>query len=729
MKKIFVSVLFLLPFFAGCASNDKCASCADAMDDPGQIPDVIEEIKMNFSQEEKKFWEDFNAFLKKSEDLDYEGLKELFYKEKNYVASPSFDPAGAEYFDLVDGKFDLTEKEKGLFGKNGAYGYDDIFTKDLPVIVTTDSIMESVHKSYDIILKDIEESFLIPLLGVILEQSHAKIEAFDGSEGGAPEEALHDMDVFFTVARSLLDGGKKESLTGADETVSVVLKAVEAEQIAVLDLFGRPQKLDFSQFKPRGHYTKSDELKRYFKAMIWLGRTEFQIDKYMRDLLDSYLIYRLVADSGSLPLWKKFNDVIEVMIGKSDSMNMPGMEEFIEEAGIKDFADITGDFEALSAKIQEGDYGKQLICSQIIATDPYSSEPTPLPRVFLFMGQRFTVDSYVFSNVVYDRIVFKGSKQMRMMPSPLDAWFVLGNQETLPLLEGEIGMWNYGKNLAVLRFLTDQYDSSFWDSSMYNVWLDALRLLDEDTTAGDYPQAMKTLSWQEKMLNAQLASWAELRHDTILYVKQSYTGEVCEYPDAYVEPYPAFFERLEKYAVKSEEAFKGLDISIEGGKNWVKENIIAYFKNLDGVMAKLKVIAQKEVAGEGLSQEETAFLKEANKKYNMCGSPPFSGWYPSLFYSANSDTSVFEYDPTIADVHTDTNSQQILHVGTGMANLMVIAVDTKCAKKVYAGPVFSYYEYVTENMQRLTDEEWLTMTLAKDPARPWWTADFIAGPE
>ena len=34
---------------------------------------------------------------------------------------------------------------------------------------------------------------------------------------------------------------------------------------------------------------------------------------------------------------------------------------------------------------------------------------------------------------------------------------------------------------------------------------------------------MQTTAWQDKELNITLASWAELRHDTILYVKQSYT--------------------------------------------------------------------------------------------------------------------------------------------------------------------------------------------------------------
>jgi len=55
---------------------------------------------------------------------------------------------------------------------------------------------------------------------------------------------------------------------------------------------------------------------------------------------------------------------------------------------------------------------------------------------------------------------------------------------------------------------------------------------------------------QQRVLNGQLGSWAELRHNTVLYVKESYTGmPVCEYPDAYVEPNPTFFARVVAFAI------------------------------------------------------------------------------------------------------------------------------------------------------------------------------------
>ena len=53
------------------------------------------------------------------------------------------------------------------------------------------------------------------------------------------------------------------------------------------------------------------------------------------------------------------------------------------------------------------------------------------------------------------------------------------------------------------------------------------------------PKSTRTEGWARRTLLTQLGSWSELRHDTILYAKQSYsTYVVCEFPDAYVDPYP-----------------------------------------------------------------------------------------------------------------------------------------------------------------------------------------------
>jgi hypothetical protein len=298
--------------------------------------------------------------------------------------------------------------------------------------------------------------------------------------------------------------------------------------------------------------------------------------------------------------------------------------------------------------------------------------------------------------------------------------FVLGFQETLPLLKEELDTWHYAQNLHVLKFLVDSYDTDFWTRNMYNVWLDAIRALADDTSGETYPEAVRTLEYAHKMMHTGLASWAELRHDTILYVKQSYSGVACDYPDGYVEPFPAFFNRVATFAATSAELLGTLDLPF----GWGPGSAIAYFGKLETAAKTLEGIASKELLQQPRTPDETAFLKSTVVEDSMCGAAPFSGWYTDLFYNGNDMT--FQFDPTIADIHTDPNSGSVLHIGTGRANAMVLVADTSCGLKAYVGPVSSYYEDIEGNYTRLTDEEWAArLDMAPPPPRPDWTAGFL----
>ena len=48
----------------------------------------------------------------------------------------------------------------------------------------------------------------------------------------------------------------------------------------------------------------------------------------------------------------------------------------------------------------------------------------------------------------------------------------------------------------------------------------------------------------------------------------------------------------------------------------------------------------------------------------------------------------------------------ILHVATGSPRLMTVVVDTPDGTRACVGAVSSYYEVVTEDFDRLTDERW-----------------------
>jgi len=224
-------------------------------------------------------------------------------------------------------------------------------------------------------------------------------------------------------------------------------------------------------------------------------------------------------------------------------------------------------------------------------------------------------------------------------------------------------------------------------------------------------------------MQAGLASWAELRHDMILYAKQSYSGVVCDYPDGYVEPFPEFFKRVATFAQTSSALMDSLVLPCGSGKSLAKN----YFSKLEFAATTLVGIAEKELKQEPRTPDETAFIKSTVIEEGMCGGPPFTGWYSDLFYMVGDLT--FDFDPTVADVHTDPKSASILHVATGFANAMLMVVETSCGMKAYVGPVSSYYEHVEGQFIRLTDDDWKSrMKTEPLPPRPEWTAGFVVQP-
>jgi hypothetical protein len=281
-----------------------------------------------------------------------------------------------------------------------------------------------------------------------------------------------------------------------------------------------------------------------------------------------------------------------------------------------------------------------------------------------------------------------------------------------------------------MRVLVDDHGDAFWGANLYNQWLGALRALSRTGAEASAPLAVaSTEAWGRRTLNAQLASWAELRHDTILYAKQSYTtGASCEYPDALVEPSPAFFARLKAYAAKGSEVMTALGETAPA----YGQSPTGYFAHLGEVAGMLEEMATQQEQGIPFTEAQMAFVNQTVKLVQGCSVAPAgaTGWYPSLFYGVNS----IDFSPTIADVHTQPTDEagnevgRVLHVGTGNARLMVLTANTCTGPRAYAGLVSSYFEEVTEDWKRLDDPTWEKrfMTGGTPPTDVPWLSRLIA---
>ncbi len=663
----------------------------------------------------------------------------------------------ALFADSIVKKYSLTEHERSLIEKHGfmvterkkypSFGsaYDEIFHNDLPVFVSTDAILHAIHMSYDAILKDVEERIIIAKLDSLLEKLHhqllplsVKYEAYP-----AMKQMLRDADVYFTVPRKLLGSNALPVFIENTALVDSMLNFVALEKPADYPLFSSvSRKIDFSQFTVRGHYTQSIKLKKYFQAMIWLGRTEMYLiapvnsippqneADIQRQTIDALLVEEAAERSNSYPSLEEIDGIIRFFVGESDNVTLPNIHTLRHSANIDSACTLlnTNTFKVFQDTLKQKSYAFQRILSQIILSDPYSPDDIQPASAFMLFGQRFVIDSYVTGNVVYDKIKFNERKVWRALPSRYDVLFSLGNNAAAQLLESELLQFHYASNLAALRYLVDSYETEFWQSTLYNNWLQSIRTLVPPADRTALPAFMKTAAWWQEKMNTQLASWAQLRHDNLLYAKQSYTGGiVCSFPESYVEPIPEFYEAVRVFASVAEEKFKLFP--------WSDGVIVDYWRHLKATADTLKMIAQKELQQTALQESEKKFLEKMLYLNMICG-PKYDGWYYRLFYTG--EEGFFKNDLVVADVHTCPTDETgnpvgwVLHAGTGPVNLAVVAVKAADGRLIsYVGPVLSYFEYVSTNFKRLTDEEWKSNYTVLPAFRPdlvnLYLADSLGG--
>jgi hypothetical protein len=266
---------------------------------------------------------------------------------------------------------------------------------------------------------------------------------------------------------------------------------------------------------------------------------------------------------------------------------------------------------------------------------------------------------------------------------------------------------------------------------------------------------MRTGAWAMRGLNTQLASWTQLRHHTVLYAKQSYTPPfLCDYPKGFVEPVPEFWRRMQLLAEVTRDALSKLSLTgtvtlppktaeepypISYDLRSLQLRQMSFCANFIEQMQTLRSLSEKELASLPFSIEDDEFVRSVVEwVYTYIGKRQYTGWYPGLFYQPTASGFAFQeddgcgkWDPMVTDVHTDVpdpvvgDPGAIIHEAVGNVNLMTIAVDNGPDRTVYAGPVFSYYEFEMPINTRMTDAEWQHRLTTSPPPLPEWTSGYL----
>ena len=611
----------------------------------------------------------------------------------------------AQKFKLVNNGFVVAPgNQEQLF-----YIYEDNTYKKIPNFVTTDSVLQVYHIFYDYMLRSAEGITLLPnaiaLNNNMLSQLQLFYDTITNTE--IKDEVVKALAYFGVAQLAFGEALPADFPAGAKALVDAEMKLFNAtggaSESPILGCF-----IDYSLFTPRGHYTRSEELMRYFKGMIWYGVVPFpmynmgerDIQSALRTILITTALCMLPSEQGGA-LWENIYSPTTFFVGASDDVTPFQFAEIVAAVyGENPDLNILNDDSKLDLFYAEVD---KLQGPQIEADD-YGLQ-------FRFMGQRYIPDSEILQNLSADIV--------RPFPCGLDVFASLGSERAADIIAKiyrPTEKWpGYTENFELMLEKFTSLPDSTWQSNMYYSWLWTQNSLTGEYGKG-YPMFMQNNAWLDKSLTTALGSWAEMRHDTILYAKGSAAecGGFDEPPvvRAYVEPNVELYNRLLWLTSFSRENLLARGI--------LPENIEYACERFENMLAFLRDCAVKELRGEDLTvQEYDSLLTYGGLLESLTSSCVENGY---KWYQIESETD--RNMSVIADVHTATPGGY-LEVGVGAAAEIYVVVPMNGQLYLTRGAVFDYFEFVSD--ERLTDEQWQKMIRDNPPERPPFTESFLEG--
>jgi hypothetical protein len=664
------------------------------------------------------------------------------------TASRAWDRTSApRFYDRVDAHLHLDDPESALLRKNGfvvldRLGYDsyavafhDVFQQQLPVYVGVDAIFNAIFQASQTVLGEIERSRLGPTLVRLVDRMRATLSA---SRASYDAETLDDLDLYLVVAHRLLhpQSEARARRPGVEEIASgIVEQARQASGLVTENLFGRDRVIDYSQYKPRGHYANGGyedgfdvKLPRtkdgassehimpsdYFLAMTWLSRLELNLvsrscrssqpgadvdaSETPREARDAVALADLASRAGALGDLRAFEDVYGVFAGGREDVSLPAIAALSSKGGFG-----ARDPEApakLRAAIGSG-------FRRTARTHFMPDGATELPAIATMFGPRIVPDIAPLARLVHPAV--PGRTEL----GAADVAYVMGHDRARSYLAADLSAHStLGAALDASR--AELAAGVAGKKDVYSAWMGAaLRLADRPT--GAVPSFMATDAWSDLRVSSALAVYAQIRHTFVLLAGQGYDGYGCEIPDGWVEPAVAVYDGMLAW-VRSARA--------------AAPSKAAYFRRVEQVLAMLRSISVTELSGASLSEPQRRWLgmvSEYTPKDGYGGDsgepPKYTGWYFDLF--PDREIGAERGVDLVADWFTLTNADQVRHLGIEKAALGVFVVDVGGQPRAMVGPVARTYEVATAIAERLDDErartapgkraDWLSFLAKKRP--------------
>ena len=545
--------------------------------------------------------------------------------------------------------------------------YEQNDYNQFPNFVTTDLYLQLYHLYIDCMLREVEEQKLLPMMVSFCRDMHQllyNMERWSGFDDLVNKTAKHNA-TYYNIAYKLFTGDYIFDPEPGDIELEEVKKVMGSA-------------------------------KRYFRGMMWLQTVPFGMNHKSEVLAAVQQACALKLDKEAQKKYHTLDKFITLLMGKHDNLSLIQVMTEVEKTGLQ-MEDLLHNDEAIS-KITAA--LKEIGDKQTRIRPKF--EKTSHDKINV-LPQRYQPDAEVLQTMVDN----ENKPTLRPTPKGLDFFAAMGVASAEQILMEEKTEWKaFGDSLKSMKKRMSEID---WNETTCTQWMNTLKVLTDKEGKEKMPYFMVTPEWDKKDLNAALASWAELKHDAILYAKQP-AGAECgggdEVPEpvvkGYVEPNSGFWKK----------AIELLDntASILKQENMLTEKIKEVTERMREEAQFLLIISDKELAGQQITDEEYDQIKVIGATFEnisldlVRGKEQYlMGW--SDVQGADKKVAL------VADVYTansDNNPEaSILFEAVGDADEIYVVVEIDGCLYLTRGAVLSYREFIQPiDEQRLTDEEW-----------------------
>ncbi len=552
-------------------------------------------------------------------------------------------------------------------------GAYDQSTPTRPYLITTDIFWENFAAAYEGLFILFEREIAIPAFWDFVR--NAQTTATPGTK---------NWNKVFATMLALRASSTEPDI---NKEVNFILAGTGNHRSVILD-----QDFDFANVKPRGHYTASAELQAYFRAFRYFTQAAAVAEK-----------------SGQLSVAQ-----LTALSPKAKNAATAWVRSYLP---------------FIAGPRAELIWNNQLVTPVAYARDPHAA-PTVFPLAWGFDNE------ILHGTVMHTDWPAAEQIHQRLLPSSLDIAAVLGSDFALQTLANSGEFSRYPNLQPALQKLRDKYRQTKVGNTLYDQWLAALSQQWANNVRLPDAEIGREL-FMAKRLQTGLASWATLRHATVLVNERSVAqcGEagfesiLLEFPHGHVESDPAtllaiakLFDNLGKLITQTNLSVlqtkpndSQVDYQQRGLDNSLQNGILRRLKESADKTRYFARIAQKEINNEALTRQE----------------------YEDIFYAARvaehhflvfkslskPDMALSNPDPMakIADVAGGSGTG-VLHAAVGKPLEWNFSFPSLGRRRLAKGAVYSFYEFA--NPVPLDDNQWRNVLTTTQ--RPTWIQPFMS---